>query len=294
MMISSDDIIANVVPLGASLTSLRLRSTDRELIVGPEAFSVSDCPGLYLGSVLGRFSRIVRGGRFEIDGHRCQLSRNAGVHHLHGGRRGFSHRFWSLRDHTARQLVWTMTSPHADEGYPGTLRVEVGYRLEGTTLATWFEARTDAPTLCALSLHPFFNLADAPTIDGHELRLESCRRLIQNAELLPDGRFADHQPFEAGALLAGQVVDDFFVSTRRKCRAELRAPDGLTMTIASDQPGIAVYTGDQLPIPRHGICIQSSAWPDAPNVPGAPPSILRPGEVYSTETTYTLENLPWE
>jgi len=279
--------------LGAALVSLRWRPDDTELAIGPDAFQ-DGAAGLHVGSVLGRFSRVVRDGRFAIDGRVHQLSQNEGSHHLHGGFIGFSRRRWRIQEHGSEHLVLGLTSFDGEEGYPGTLVVTAGFRVAGPTLVTWFEAQTDAPTLCALSQHPFLNLSDDLDIDNHSLRMAVRGRLTQDAAFLPAGTLsAEDSWFDAWTVLGPRRIDDFFVPATIPWQVKTRGPTGLTLAITSDQPGIAIYTGDHLPFPRRGICIQSSAWPDAPNLPGVPSSILRPGQHYRSRTSYTVRRPPW-
>lgn len=254
--------------------------TGQSLFMKPE-------PGLeehYVGCVLGRFSRIVREGRFEIDGVRQQLDRNAGRHHVHGGRDSFSRRLWRIVDRTHNMIQLELVSEDGDQGYPGRCRAQVRYFLEAGRLTTTFQASVDKATLCDLILHPFFPLtrggAEASTLD-----LGVVQKLVQSRDLVPTGIV--EQARRVVLDLDKDRIDDYFVPSRRPWTV-LLGVGKYDVSIESDQPGVAVYTGDNLPQPRSGICVQASAWPDAPNIDGAPSAIVRPGEEWTSTTRYTV------
>ncbi len=137
----------------------------------------------YVGSTMGRFARIVAGGRLVIDGREYELARNAGPHHIHGGPEGFDARVWDGHADSGEKsgrVVLTLVSPDGDQGYPGELIATTTYELDiHNRLTIEFTATTDAPTLCGLSNHAFWNLGSEPRIDGHELQLHAraCLRV---------------------------------------------------------------------------------------------------------------------
>jgi aldose 1-epimerase len=262
----------------------------------------------YVGSTMGRFARIVSHGLLRLDGREYRLARNAGEHHIHGGPEGFDARNWRARLEQGpgyAQAVLSLRSPDGDQGYPGTLTATATYRLDHRhRLTIGYEAVTDAPTLCGLGPHAFWNPGTAATIDDLELWLSAPYVLEVGSDFVPTGRVLP----TAGTLLdftvprrLGDVrIDDCVVRMTAPPPgpagfasaevARLRAPEcGREVVIRSDQSATALYTGDLLPgQPRAGLCLQPGPWPDAPNRPGFPSAVLRPGSVHRSRTTFDL------
>lgn len=255
----------------------------------------------FVGSTVGRFARIVANGAATIDGQAHQLTRNAGRHHIHGGRRGFDARWWTgttTQRADAAAVEFTLTSPDGDEGYPGTLWATATFELAATNrLTIELQARTDAPTLCGMCSHVFWNLGDTNTIDGHELQVCADRLVDTDAEFVPNGWLIPVQStrldLRTPRSLRGQAIDDFFVLSHQTPAAVLTDPEGATtVVVGTDQTGMAVYTGDRLP-GRHraGICLQPGPWPLAPGV-DFPGSRLYPNETYCNRTTFDVVDNP--
>ncbi|QQZ18261.1 MULTISPECIES: aldose epimerase family protein [Rhodococcus] len=252
----------------------------------------------YVGSTMGRFARIVAGGRLVIDGREYELARNAGPHHIHGGPEGFDARVWDGHADSGEKsgrVVLTLVSPDGDQGYPGELIATTTYELDiHNRLTIEFTATTDAPTLCGLSNHAFWNLGSEPRIDGHELQLHARRVLAGYTDFVPSGRTVPvddtELDFSYPHVLQRVRIDAFLALDSGHPVAKLHDPEsGRLLVVDTDQPGMAVYTGDFLPVrPRAGICLQPCAWPDAPNHAGFPSAVLRPGETYRSRTTFEL------
>lgn len=301
-----------VLTLGATLDRFRVpdaRGAPVDLVLGfdtPEEYVTKSG---HLGATVGRFANRIAHGRFTLDGKTYQLPCNqAGKHHLHGGPRGFAKRPWDHEVDTAGSAVrLTLVSPDGDAGYPGRLTASATYRLgDDDTLAIEMAAETDAPTIVNLVNHAYWNLAGTGTIDGHVLELAADRYLAVDADSLPTGEImsVEGTPFDfrqarpldhAGAPL----VDHCFVLTGGSAGAgddglrlvaRLADPSsGRRLTLLSDQPGVQVYTGFKLDTigrggerygPRRGLCLETEAFPDAPNHPAFPSAVVRPGEIY--------------
>jgi aldose 1-epimerase len=248
----------------------------------------------YVGSTVGRYCRGVRDATFELDGKRHHLARNDGRHHVHGGPDGFDRRVWQARaepgaDESA--VVLTLVSPDGDQGYPGTVTVEVAYRLRHDGRLTFdYAATTDRPTILGLTNHAFWNLAGTGVIDDHRLAVNAAVLVPFDDELtpLPGG------PVPVAALdyrsarpIGGARLDNLFVLDDPAWAATLADPhSGRHMRVVTDQPGIGIYSGDFFPQPRAGICLEAGAWPDAPNRPDFPPVRLDPGQTYHHRTTH--------
>ena len=151
-------------------------------------------PSPYFGCVAGRYANRIAGGRFMLDGHAYQLTRNERERtHLHGGRTGFSHRAWRVLDHGTDHVTLELVSPAGEEGYPGTMTVRCTYRISGNgVLQIDLTATTDAPTVINLATHSYFNLDGTPDILAHRLEIAAEHYTPVDATLIPTGEIARH------------------------------------------------------------------------------------------------------
>jgi aldose 1-epimerase len=279
----------------------------------------------YLGSLVGRYANRIRAGRFALDGRDYTLARNAGDNHLHGGARGFNKAVWTVEpfeDGDDVGLVLEHVSPDGDEGYPGTLRSRVCYRLRANAeLQIDFHATTDAATPVNLTQHAYFNLAGTGSGDilGHELELNASRFTPVDETLIPTGelRSVRGTPFDfstaerVGARiaaddeqlrLAGGYDHNFVLDGKGdgelSLAARLTEPvSGRGIDIHTTEPGIQFYTGNFLDgrvagkggIPhryRSGLALETQHFPNSPNEPSFPSTILRPGAEHRSRTVY--------
>ncbi len=272
------------------------------------------------GALLGRSANRIAGGRFTLDGHTYELSRNDGDSTLHGGAVGFDKVFWQVDAFDAAKLVLKHVSPDGDQGFPGQLSVHATYRLDDHSLSLTLEAETTKATPVSLSAHPYFNLAGLPASDilGHEIMIEADAFLPTDAKQIPTGeiRQVHGTPFDfrrsvpAGArireadpqLLYGKGYDHCFVlkiSDQRTPRLAARArhsESGRVLEIFTTQPGTQFYTGNNLNgsvAGRDGAYRQSAGFafepqgfPNAPNQPTFPTTVLRPGSTYREVIRY--------
>ncbi|MEU6543998.1 aldose epimerase family protein [Streptomyces sp. NPDC046859] len=259
-------------------------------------------PGPYLGALIGRYANRIAGGRFSLDGVAHVLGPNTPPHSLHGGARGFDKRVWDVTP-VAHGLRLTRVSPHGEEGFPGRLEVTATYTLEADgALRFVYEAVTDAPTVVNLTNHSYFNLAGAASGDagGHELRLAASRFTPVDADLIPTGvpedvtgtRFDFRRTRKVGSGYDHNFALDKGVTEDAREVAELYEPStGRVLTVSTTEPGLQLYTADQLgePFsPGDGIALETQHFPDSPNRPDFPSTVLRPGEVYRSETVYAF------
>jgi aldose 1-epimerase len=252
----------------------------------------------YVGSTMGRYARIVARGRAPVADRVHQLALNEGSHHIHGGPRGFDARVWdgdAVGGPDAGRITLSLRSPDGDQGYPGRLHCTATFELHtDDRLVVRYAATTDRPTLCGLTLHAFWNLSGGGTADGHTLEVDADAVLETDAHFLPTGRLlpvsrCGLDPHEPRTL--GSTALDHCLALRPGggTAAVLRDPaGGRTLRLETNQPGLAVYSGDHLPRPRAGLCLQPTAWPDAPNHPAFPSAVLLPGRTYTHVTTYAF------
>ncbi|MEW2284511.1 aldose epimerase family protein [Streptomyces sp. NPDC047841] len=255
-------------------------------------------PEPYLGAVIGRYANRIAGGRFPLDGRTYTLARNNGPNSLHGGERGFDKRVWEVTP-VPHGVRLGRVSPHGEEGFPGRLEVAVTYTLDASgALRIAYEAVTDAPTVVNLTSHTYWNLRGSGDADGHELRLGASRYTPVDADLIPAGapadvtgsRFDFRTARRTGSGYDHNFVLDKGVTGAAEEVAELYDPaSGRTLTVATTEPGLQLYTADTLsgPLePGAGIALETQHFPDSPNRPDFPSTVLRPGEVFRSETVY--------
>jgi aldose 1-epimerase len=240
----------------------------------------------YYGAIIGRYGNRIAGGRFTLDGQEFVLPLNNGPNSLHGGELGFHTRVWEASP-VVGGVRLSRTSPDGECGYPGTLEVAVTYTLDADDrLRISYEARTYAPTVLNLTNHTYWNLAGGGTIDDHELRIDASRYTPVDGALIPTGELAD---------VAGTPMD--FREPRRIGDYEydhnwvldgdvlLRDPgSGRTLTVSTSEPGLQFYAGGMLETPRAGLALETQHFPDSPNRPEFPSTVLRPGETFSSTT----------
>ncbi|MEU9451618.1 aldose epimerase family protein [Streptomyces sp. NPDC048277] len=255
-------------------------------------------PGPYFGALVGRYANRIAHARFPLDDVTYALEPNNAPNSLHGGSRGFDKRVWDVEgvEHGVRL---TRVSRHGEEGFPGQLEVSVTYVLDASgALRISYEAVTDAPTVVNLTNHSYFNLAGSGNAGGHELRIAASRYTPVDDDLIPTGvledvsgsRFDFRTARKVGSGYDHNLVLDKGVTDAPAEIAELHDPaSGRTLTVATTEPGIQLYTAEHLTgpfAPGDGVALETQHFPDSPNRPGFPSTVLRPGEVYRSETVY--------
>jgi aldose 1-epimerase len=311
---------ARVLTWGATLVSMSV--PDRhgklaEVTLGFDDLERYAKPHPVFGSIAGRYANRIAEGRFELDGHTYTLAKNIGAHHLHGGTRGFDKRNWKAEPRGADAVRLTYTSADGEEGYPGTLQVAVTYKLTvADELSISYEATTDKATVLNLTNHTYWNLAGSGDVLGHELRLNAAHVTEVDAALIPTGAyravagtpldFTAAKPVgrDIGGLkgegLPGGYDHNFVIDATPgtlALAAEVRDPaSGRTMRVLTTQPGVQLYTanhlsgvvgrGGQTYGPYGGLCLETQHFPDSPNHPNFPSTVLRPGETFRSVTIH--------
>jgi aldose 1-epimerase len=260
------------------------------------------CPGPYFGALVGRYANRIAGGSFELDGRTYALARNNDPNCLHGGERGFDKYVWDAEAVDGGHGVrLSRISPDGEEGFPGRLEVAVTYLVdEEGALRISYEARTDAPTVVSLTNHTYWNLAgegSGVSADGHELRVAASHVTPVDRDLIPTGELAPVEDTRFDfreARKAGPGLDHNFVLDERGAgeeAAELyEAGSGRVLRVATTEPGMQVYTADHLDGEPYGagagVALETQKFPDSPHRAEFPSAVLRPGEVFLSETVY--------
>lgn len=280
-----------------------------------------DAKGAF-GAVLGRTANRIAGGRFTLDGRAYELSKNEGDATLHGGKVGFDKTFWRVDRCDATELVLKLVSPDGDQGFPGELTAQATYHLKDHALCLALEAQTTKATPVSLSVHPYFNLAglSSGAVLDHEFAIAADAFLPTDAKQIPTGEirpvvgtvFDFRKPMTAAArirqadpqLRYGKGYDHYFVlgkasSGTPRFAVRARHPQsGRVLEIYTTQPGTQFYTGNNLNgsvIGRGGAYRQSDGFafepqgfPNAPNQPAFPTTVLRPGAIYREAIEFRL------
>jgi aldose 1-epimerase len=317
---NANGLAAKIMTYGATL--IAVETPDREgkfANITLHLDSLADYLGGHplFGSIVGRFANRIGGAKFTIEGKEYLLPANSAPHHIHGGRTGFQRRMWSARalpvaDSAA--VEFTLTSPDGEEGYPGTVQVKVVYRLTNRDeLILDYTATTDKPTHVNLTNHMYWNLGGAGSGDvlAHWLTLRSDRILTVDDKKIPTGEFrgVKNTPFDFNAPhtigerikdVSGGGYDHCYVLARERSATPFaRVEDprtGRVMDVTTSAPGVQLYTANYVSDrfkaggkpygSHHGICLETQHYPDAPNKPQFPSSLLRPGETYRQVTTF--------
>ena len=304
---------------GATLTSVLVN--DHQWVAGYDDLRgyLGDQP--YFGATVGRYANRIAGGRFTLNGREYAVPINNGPNCLHGGREGFDKRVWRVEgiDATGRSLTLRHTDPSGWQGFPGEVSVTVRYVwTEADELRIEYHATTDAPTVINLTNHAYFTPGDGPTVGDLELTLHADRYLPVDDTSIPlgepatvagtpfdfrhprpvrQGFGADHPQTErAGGYDHNLIVSDWNGELREI--AVVRDPaTGRTLRCATTQPGVQLFTAnfetgqfsarDGGDFPRHGaICLETQHFPDSPNRPDFPSTVLEPGSAFRAQTVY--------
>lgn len=309
-----------------SLTAPDRNGKYEDVVLGFD--SLPDYPKLspYFGAVVGRYANRIANGRFTIDGTTYQLPQNDGKNTLHGGTRGLDKVVWKGEPFdrgSERGVAFTYTSPDGDQGFPGNLAVRVTYTLDDSNhLTVDYHATTDKPTALNLSQHSYFNLTGNARRDvlDHKVTIEASRFTPVDSTLIPTGELAsvDGTPFDfrqstaIGArigdsnqqLVYGRGYDHNWVLDHPPGAfahaAHVEEPtSGRTLDVSTDQPGLQFYTGNFLDGSIHGkggrvyahrfaFCMETQHFPDSPNHPNFPSTILRPGQEFNSKTVFAF------
>jgi aldose 1-epimerase len=312
---------AKITNYGATLVSLEVPDRDGELTditLGYDTLAGYIDDTAYFGVTAGRYANRIAKGKFKLNGTEYQLSTNEGKNHLHGGNKGFNKKVWraeEVKTENAVGVKLAYTSKDGEEGYPGNLACTIIYTLTNNNeLQISYEAETDKPTVVNLTHHSYFNLAGQGPGDilGHELMLNADRYTPVDEGRIPMGEIASVKdtPMDFTKPMAiGTRIDqvpggyDFnYVLNNGEGSLALAArvyepTSGRVMEIYTTEPGIQFYSGNFLDgsitgkagkvyNKHYGFCLEAQHFPDSPNKPNFPSTVLKPGQKYTQLTVH--------
>ncbi|MEJ1223422.1 aldose epimerase family protein [Sediminicola sp. 1XM1-17] len=296
--IKNDFISLTILEYGATIQKLLVKDKNGKqvnVVAGhdqPEAYLEDH---ISLGACVGRYAGRISKGGFNLEGTFFPLYNENGIH-LHGGEEGFGQKYWTLKEHRSGKqpfLQLAYESAHLEEGYPGNLSATVTYTLVGSTLKILFEATTDKTTVVNLTNHAYYRLDNEDSIEHYQLELKCNSILDVDGQLVPTGRFNEvlntQYDFSKKKQIGKVHLDTPFTFTPNcKNAAQVSSKvSGIIMKVTTDQPAIVIYTPTSFP----AICFETQNYPDAPNHSHFPTSVLRPGELYRNESSFSFETL---
>lgn len=305
--LANGDNQITITDLGARWLSWRV--SGRELLASPESVAGIEADTAFMGAMVGRYANRLSRGRFVIDGREFQVPPNEGENVLHGGAEGLWAQRWQVEPcevdgHPA--LRCSVVSADGEMGFPGRLQVSASYVVLPDAVRLDYWATSDADTVVNLTNHAYFTLGAR---DARDLWIEVAADSVVgvDGDSLPTGElwsvrgtdFDLREPRRVGEVVAS--ADPRIVSARgldhcyvldvgAEQAARLSAPD-VAVELLTDQPGVQVYSGQFLvePFrPHQGMCLETQHFPDSPNQPDFPSTLLRAGEVFESSTTYRL------
>lgn len=301
-----------LINYGAIITAIEVpdsKGVTANVVVGSD--SLQDYLGRFAAAaVQGRYANRIAHGRFVLDGTEFQVTKNIGEHHLHGGTKGFAKVLWEASVLPAQEDAVSVElrylSVDGEEGYPGNLNAGVRYTLtDENELRLDYSASTDKPTVVNLTNHAYFDLSAAGKVSDQVLWIDADTYTLADKDLIPTGEFAPVAgtplDFSTAASIGSraalidtadgqrQIFDHNFVingggSALIKA-AEVRDPSsGRVMQVLTTQPGLQLFTGNPV-----GFCLETHHFPDSPNHPEFPSTVVRPGEPFASTTIYKFQ-----
>lgn len=296
------DLTVSLLTWGAVLQSVRLRGVDHDLTLGSDALADYEGKMRHHGSLIAPVANRIGQARAMIDGREYQFEKNfLGQHCLHGGSAGTQLKVWHLETATDAEATLSLNLPDSEGGFPGNRRATARFSLSGAaSLRLDITATTDAPTLWNATNHSYWNLDGTATWAGHSLQTDAAHWLPTTDEDRPTGEIRPTQggpmDFTTPRIITpgAPLFDNNFCLSRQaqplRSVLTLKGQSGVSLTVASTEPGVQVYDGRNAQRPGHGLheglAIETQRWPDAPSFADFPQIGLMPGESLTQSTEW--------
>ncbi|MFC4402754.1 aldose epimerase family protein [Gracilibacillus xinjiangensis] len=325
-LVNNNGMAVSILNFGGIIT--KILAPDREgklenVVIGFENYEdYLDNPG-YFGALIGRVAGRIANSQFEMDGKTYTLPKNDGENHLHGGEPGFHKSIWStvpFENGEETGLTMTLNSPDGENGYPGNLRMTVTYTLNNSNeLSITYEGLSDQKTVLTATNHTYFNLSGnlQTDIQDHEITLDSSKFVELDEELIPTGEILDVDnsvfDFRQGRqmkdgvtsefkqnLVANNGYDHYFLFDKSKEVSAIvrESESGRELKVITDQPGVVMYTSNNLPeglklrerqsVQYLGLCLETQASPASIHHDNFPSVWLDKDEKYFAKTTFSF------
>ncbi len=312
---NSNGMQATIIEYGATITKLLVADRNGKLaniVLGADSLE-EYTKGFPAASVIGRYANRIRGAKFTLENHTYEVTKNSGENHIHGGRSNFAKVRWTGTPEPNAEsaaLKLTYRSKDGEEGFPGELNVTVTYRLTNANeLSIQYEAETNKPTVVNLTNHAYFNLGPATEdVLNHELQIMAETYTLSDKSLIPTGEIASvvgtpldflkmhrigeriKQLYEA----SGGYDNNYIVSGKagelRQAALVMDPKSGRILECLTTEPGVQLYTANGFsgnPFPKHGgFCLETQHYPDSPNRPEFPTTVVRPGIPFKSTTVF--------
>jgi aldose 1-epimerase len=315
-----------ITNFGGIIVSLRTQDRNGKLddvVLGYDSFDGYSANPAYFGAVIGRYANRIAHGSFQLDGKTYSVPKNDGDNALHGGKIGFNKVVWHARE-IKNGIELTYVSKDGEQGFPGTMSTTVRYMLAGGTLRVEYSATTDKDTVLNLTNHSYFNLAGEGKgeVLGHMLKIDASRFTPVDASLIPTGELkpVEGTPFDFRTphaigerinakdeqLKLGLGYDHNFVLDHKDGElseaAEVYEPTtGRILRVLTTEPAVQFYTGNHLDgtikgkqgivyKPRFAFCLETQHYPDSPNHPSFPSTVLKAGHKFHSVTLFEFSS----
>ena len=296
------------------------------IVLGKDTLAEYEAGHPFFGALTGRYANRIAKGKFTLDGKDYTLAVNNGPNSLHGGKEGFDKKLWTVKGSGEKDgagfVTITYTSPDGEEGYPGSLKCEVTYSFnDANELRLAYTATTDKTTILNLTNHSYFNLAGhgKGTILDHVAQIFAAQYTDTDADLIPTGEIKNVEgtpldfrkparigdridqkeflPLKYGAGYDHNFIVEGKAGTLRPAAKVTDPKSGRTLECLTTEPAVQLYTTNHLDKPTEGragrtyefrgaFCLETQHYPDSPNHPKFPTTVLKPGETYRHETIY--------
>lgn len=316
-MVANDGMEAEILDYGVILRTLVVKDKNNnpvDVVLGYDTIEEYENNDGYFGATVGRFANRIRDGKFTLNGKEYTLALNDGANHLHGGIVGFNKYVWDYEE-IENGILFSMTSPDGDEGYPGTLKMKVAVTLKDGAINLDYYAVSDKDTIVNFTNHSYFNLnGGVGDIHGHLLTLNADYFMMNDKGGLPTGEvpevkgtamdfttehaIGDNIESDDPAVVASDGYDNNYVLNSKVAAVVRSKENGVVMTVITDQPGVQLYTANKTSERngkngakygrRSALCLETQHYPDCINHPDWPSCVLKAGEEFKSTTTYAF------